>query len=272
MNRREAVQMMGAVVGAVAWRPGAAQLRMDRIGLQLYTVRTEMAKDVDATLARVREIGYTEVEFAGYFNKPPKELRASLDRIGLTAPAAHVELGPDWKKVLDDALVMGHRYVVAPWVAAERRRTLSDWKRVAQEFNKAGDQARAAGLRFLYHNHDFEFVPLEGKLPYDVLLAETDKNLVGLEMDLYWITKGGQDPLAYFNKYPGRFSCVHVKDMDRTPQQGMVDVGAGKIDFKAIFARSKQAGIAHYFVEHDQPAVPFDSIRNSYQHLRALTW
>src|SRR6266576_470043 len=131
-------------------------------------------------------------------------------------------------------------------------------------------EAKAAGLQFAYHNHDFEFAPLEGKLPYDVLLAETDPKLVQLEVDLYWITKGGQDPLAYFARWPGRFPMVHVKDSAGPPDHRIVEVGAGKIDFKKIFAQSDQAGIKHYFVEHDEPADAFASIRASCEYLKRL--
>ncbi|HYR98173.1 MAG TPA: sugar phosphate isomerase/epimerase, partial [Gemmatimonadales bacterium] len=175
-----------------------------------------------------------------------------------------------WRAALDAAPVIGHRYLVLAWIPAEERHTLDDYKRWAERLNRAGTEAKAAGLQFAYHNHDFEFAPLDGKLPYDVLLAETDPKLVQLEVDLYWITKGGQDPLAYFARWPGRFPMVHVKDSAGPPDHRMVAVGAGKIDFKKIFAQSDQAGIKHYFVEHDDPADPFASIRASCEYLKQL--
>jgi len=159
---------------------------------------------------------------------------------------------------------------VIAWIPAEERHTLDDYKRWAERLNRAATEAKAAGLQFAYHNHDFEFVPLDGKLPYDVLLTETDPKLVQLEMDLYWIVKGGQDPLAYFARWPGRLPMVHVKDSAGPPDHRMVEVGAGKIDFKKIFAQSDQAGIRHYFVEHDEPADPFASIRASCEYLKRL--
>ncbi|MGH7672899.1 MAG: sugar phosphate isomerase/epimerase family protein [Gemmatimonadales bacterium] len=245
--------------------------RLDKIGLQLYTVRRAMQEDVERTLARVAAAGYTEVEFAGYFGKSPAEVRAMLDRHGLSAPAVHVgSLEPDqWRASLDAARVIGHRYIVVPWIPAESR-TLDGYKRVAESFSRAAAQARDAGLQFGYHNHDFEFTPLDGRLPYDVLLEHTDPHLVQFEMDLYWITKGGQDPLTYFARWPGRFPLVHVKDSAGAPEHKMVDVGAGKIDWKRIFARREQAGIRHFFVEHDEPADPFASIRASYAYLKRL--
>ncbi len=277
-NRRDFIETLGAAALGHALQPRAptpeprAPLhRLTRIGLQLYTVRRAMQADVEATLARVAATGYTEVEFAGYFGKSPGEVGAILDRHGLAAPAAHVSMAADqWRAALDAARVIGHRYLVVAWIPAEQRQTLDAYKRMAQDFNRLAAEARAAGLQFAYHNHDFEFVPLEGRLPFDVLLAETDPTLVQLEMDLYWITKGGQDPLAYFARYPGRFPMVHVKDSAGAPEHRMVDVGAGTIDFRKIFARRKQAGIRHFFVEHDEPADAFASIRASYEYLKRL--
>jgi sugar phosphate isomerase/epimerase len=266
---------MGALAaGAVlpACRPARATSRISKIGLQLYTVRDLMKKDVEGTLAAVAKAGYTEVEFAGYFDKSPADIKAMLDRHGLVAPSVHAgSIAPDdWAKSLDAARVIGHQYIVVPWIPVERRKTLNDWKAVAADFNRAATSANAAGLQFAYHNHDFEFPLVEGRVPYDLLLAETDPKLVQLEIDLYWITKGGQDPLAYFARWPGRVPLVHVKDSLGPPDNKMVDVGAGKIDWKRIFAKSAQAGIKHYFVEHDQPADPIASITASCVYLKQL--
>ena len=275
IDRREFIGTMGALAaGAVlpACHTAHATSRISKIGLQLYTVRDLMKKDVEGTLASVGAAGYTEVEFAGYFDKTPAEIRAMLDRHGLTAPSVHTgDVRPDaWAKALDAANAIGHRYIVVPWIPEERRKTLADWKAVAADFNRAAAAAQAAGLQFAYHNHDFEFWQVEGRVPFDVLLAETDPKLVQLEIDLYWITKGGQDPLAYFARWPGRVPLVHVKDSLGPPDNKMVDVGAGKIDWKRIFARSGQAGIRHYFVEHDQPADPIASITASCAYLKKL--
>ena len=199
-----------------------------------------------------------------------------LGRHGLRAPASHVQLRAGlegWEQTLEAAKLIGQTYVVVASVAPGERRTLDDWKRIAERFNRAGEAARKHGLRFGYHNHDFEFPLIDGQVPFDVLLAETDPRLVVIELDLYWITKGGKDPLDYFAKWPGRFPIVHVKDMDATPEKGFADVGKGIIDFRRIFARSRQAGIRHYFYEQDRtPGDPFESARVSYQYLRALTF
>lgn len=275
IDRRGFLELAGAVaLGITAPRTPltAHRSRLNRIGLQLYTVRKAMQADVEGTIARVAATGYQEVEFAGYFGKSPTEIRAMLDRHGLSAPAVHVgSIAPDqWPTSLEAAATIGHRYVVVPWIPAEERATLDGWKRVAENYNRIAAEARAAGLQFAYHNHDFEFVPVEGRIPFDVLLENTDPQLVQLEIDLYWITKGGQDPLRYFQRWPGRVPLVHVKDSAGPPGHRMVDVGAGKINFKKIFARREQAGIRHAFVEHDEPPDPFASIRASYEYLKRL--
>ena len=135
-----------------------------------------------------------------------------------------------------------------------------------------GPMAHAAGMRFAYHNHDFEFKAIDGTRPYDILLNETDPSLVDFEMDLFWVVYGGANPLDLFNQYPKRFPLVHVKDSSGPPDKKMVDVGQGTIDFRSIFAQGDKAGIKHYFVEHDQPADPIATIRNSYKYLHALRY
>lgn len=272
IDRREFLGTLGALAAGAVLPACRAPRRLDRIGVQLYTVRGEMEKDFEGTLARVAAIGYNDVEFAGYFGHTPADVRAILDRHGLAAPAVHVgAIAPDaLATALDAAHVIGHRYLVVPWIPAERRQTLDGWKRVAADFNRAAAAAQAAGVQFAYHNHDFEFTPVEGRVPYDVLLAETDAKLVQLEIDLYWITKAGHDPLAYFARWPGRVPLVHVKDSAGPPDHRMVDVGAGKIDFRTIFARGAQAGLRHAVVEHDEPPDPFASIKASYDYLKRL--
>ena len=276
MERREFVHTLAGAGLAVACSRAAQTTstarKLDRVGLQLYTVRDVLEKDFEGTIARVAEIGYKEVEFAGYFGHAPAEVRAILDRHGLSAPAVHTgAIEPNaWQASLDAAKVIGHQYIVVPWVPAERRMTLDGWKQVAADFNRAAETARAAGVQFAYHNHDFEFPRMEGQIPYDVLLENTDPKLVQLEIDLYWITKGGQDPLSYFARWPGRIPLVHVKDSAGPPEHRQVNVGAGSIDWKRIFAKRDQAGIKHFFVEHDQPPKPFEDVAASYTYLKNL--
>jgi sugar phosphate isomerase/epimerase len=246
-----------------------------------------MAKDFEGTLAKVAAAGYQEVEFAGYFDQDPKKVRAILDRHKLTAPSAHIDYATvDTKlnQAIEAAHAIGHRFLVNPWLEEDMRKQPDVWKRVSATFNKAGETCKKAGIQFAYHNHHFEFVPSNGVTPIDVLLKECDANLVKLELDLCWIAVARQDPLALFQRYPGRFPLVHVKGLKKVPEgqppvpfdqaiPNITDVGSSDIiDWKRIFARSSQAGIQHYFVEHDQPASPFDSIRASATYLHQLTF
>jgi sugar phosphate isomerase/epimerase len=279
-DRREFLTLAGAGAAALAlpasipacaWGGRRPLQQLDDIGLQLYTVRTLLASDFDHTLEAVAAIGYREVEFAGYYDRKPEALRKQLDALGLAAPSAHIgleDLGDNWERTLDAAEALGHDYVVVAWLDQKDRGTLDALRATIAKFNQAGESARQRGIGFAYHNHDFEFTPVEDRLPYDVLLAECDPENVVFEMDLYWITKGGKDPVAYFEQYPGRFPMVHVKDM--TAAGAMVSVGAGQIDWGRIFSKRDEAGIQHYFVEHDEPADPMASIRESYQYLRQL--
>lgn len=266
---------LGSALPGASARPAraAGARRLSPVGIQLYTLRAEMGRDFEGTLARVAEIGYGEVEFAGYFDRSPADVRAILDRFGLASPSTHLGI----EQVRDDAIgatiesarTIGHRWLTVPSLPGNLR-SRSGYSEAADILNHAGEKARAAGLGVAYHNHDMEFTPVEGEVPFDILLAGTDPELVSFEMDLYWISKAGRDPLEYLNGHPGRFPMVHVKDMDATEQRGMADPGKGIIDFPAIRAVREKAGIRHWFVEHDRPADAWQTARNGYAYLSAL--
>lgn len=250
----------------------------ETIGVQLYTVRSLMAEDVAGTLDAVAEIGYDEVEFAGYFGHEPAVVRAWLDASGLSAPAAHVDLdgmtGSALEATLEAAAIVGHRWLVVPWIPEEMR-TSDGYREVADLLNAAGDVAASAGVRVGYHNHAFEFEVLSAASDaggettgYSLLLEHLDAALVDLEIDFHWSAVGGADELELFAEHPGRFPLCHVKDL--TADGRMADVGAGVIDWPGLFARSDQAGLVHYFVEHDQPADPRASIEASYRYLSGM--
>jgi sugar phosphate isomerase/epimerase len=164
---------------------------------------------------------------------------------------------------------MGQTFIACPWID-EKMRTPDGIKKVVDTFNRAGEKSKSMGIQFAYHNHDFEFKPAGGKLLYDTLLEQTDPKLVAMEMDLFWAIDAGQDPVTYFNRYPGRFPLVHVKDRKKNGE--MTDVGSGAIDWKRIFAESDKAGIQHYIVEHDEPKSGFASIKTSYNYLASLRY
>lgn len=260
------------------WRLAAAPVdRIERIGLELYTVRSEMQADVPATLARVAKIGYREVEFAGYFTLEPARIRALLDANGLTSPSVHTAielLEGDFPAHAAAARTIGHQTLIVPSLPTRSLTTVEAWKGIARRFNALGAKAHDSGIRFAFHNHAVEPMPLaDGARPYDVLLGETDPRLVDFQMDLYWMIKAGGDPLAYFAKHPGRFTSVHVKDATAAPALAMRDVGSGAIDWKRLFAQRATAGIQHFIVEHDDPKPdPWTSITASYAYLEKLTW
>lgn len=279
-TRRNFLATLGVAAFGIASRDAfatteilATSKKLKRIGVQLYTVRDLMKDDLPGTLAKVAAAGYKEVEFAGYFGRTPAQIRDLLRRNKLASPSTHLSfdsLQNGWQKALDDAKAIGHRWATIGWIPEENRRTLDDWKRHAALFNRAGAQAKSAGLRFAYHNHDFEIRKIGETRPLDLLLSETDPSLVDYELDLYWVVAGGGSPIDFLSRYPKRFPLVHVKDSAGPPENKMVDVGTGTIDFRSIFARSDR--IKHYFVEHDQPADPIATIRNSYRNLAALNF
>lgn len=276
LNRRSFLGIAtGSILSATLGREllgMSAARRIDRVGVQLYTIRDAISRDLNGSLARVAAIGYKEVELAGYRSHTVAEFKAALDRHGLAAPSTHISMErirDELPQVLDESHVLGHRFVVCPNVANEKA-GLDGYRDAADVLNYAGEIARRSGIAIGYHNHGTELAPIGGVRPYDVMLERTEPALVTMEMDIFWMVTGGGDPLAYFRKYPGRFRMVHVKDMDGTAARKMVDVGKGVIDWKGIFAHSRQAGIEHYFVEHDEAPDPFASITAGYEYLRRL--
>jgi sugar phosphate isomerase/epimerase len=241
------------------------------IGIQLYTLRSLLERDFDGTLARVAEIGYREVEFAGYYNRTPAQVREVLRRVGLAAPSVHIPLpatDDDWMRALDAAKIIGHEWAVVPWLDPTQR---NDFGRLADRLNHLAVMTKNAGLRQAYHNHDFELAAAPGGGTYlDLLLARTDPQLVSFEMDVYWVTKAGADPLALMAKYPGRFPLLHIKDATAAPERGIADVGSGTIDWRAVFKAARAQGLQHAFVEHDHPADPLASARASFTYLSSL--
>ena len=242
------------------------------IGIQLYTLRDLMGKNFDYALDQVAAIGFKEVEFAGLYDKSPKKVREKLDKLGITSPTSHFpydRLKTNLAGVAEEARVLGNRYVVCPWIDAAARRDAAAYKTIAADFNRFATSLQRLGLAFAYHNHDFEFAKLpDGQIGYDILLADCDPKLVKMELDLFWITKAGFDPLAYFAKWPGRFPLVHVKDM--ASGGTMVNVGQGAIDWSHIFSKRREAGIQHFFVEHDNPKSPLEDIKASYTYMAKL--
>ena len=245
--------------------------KLARVGMELYTVRSQVSADMAGTLASLAKIGYKEVEFAGYYNHTATAIRDMLKMNGLTAPSAHVgieAIETGGAQTFADAKIIGHEFITVASLPRGPKTTVDDWKQVAARFNKAGEACKSAGFRFAFHNHNDIVKKTGDVLPIEILMKETDPALVSYEMDIYWAVNGGADPLQLLAAYPGRFSMFHAKDSMGPPDHKMADVGAGVIDFKTIFARGK--GVEHYFVEHDSPPDPMASAEASYKYLSKL--
>ena len=281
-TRRDFLSTLGVALGAStlarssafgAMAPSAVHLQ--RIGIQLYTLRSLMEKDLEGTLAKVAGLGYNEVEFAGYFGRTPDQIRAVLLANNLTSPSSHIPFPASddaWKHSVADARAAGHEWAVIPWLDPSVRQTPDVWARFADRFNQLAAITRAGGMRFAYHNHDFEFVKVGDQTGLDVLLSKTDSALVDFEMDLYWVTKAGADPLDLIQRYPKRFPLIHAKDATAAPDRNMVAVGQGTIGFAKIFERERTSGMQHVYVEHDNPADALKSATTSNQYLSALKY
>ncbi|MCA6240094.1 MAG: sugar phosphate isomerase/epimerase [Phenylobacterium sp.] len=242
---------------------------MSTYGLQLYTLRKPFAADPKGTLSRIREIGYDAVEFAAPLSMDFADLGAHLRDIGLDCPSVHAGLDdmaqqPD--AVLAMARHLGCRWIVLPFVMPDQR----DWEAVIAGLNSFARRATAEDFRVAYHHHDFEFAPdADGTRPFDRLVAGTDPALVSFELDVFWLKRGGEDPLAMIRKMAGRVRLLHLKDYKA--DGGMDDVGAGTLDFPALLAAGAEAGVEHRFVEHDFPPAPYwPSVEASLRYLRGL--
>ena len=286
-TRRSFIKTSAVLSAGLLVAPSLFAYDKKYIGLQLYTVRDAMAKDVPGSLAKVAQAGYTSVEGSYgptlFFNNSAKDFGAMLKQNGLIMPSCHYRLGEElvkgehqtgtilngWDKAVDDAAEIGLKYMVCAYLSVDERGSLDHYKQVAEDFNKAGERCKKAGIQLAYHNHDFEFIQQDGKYPYETILHNTDKDLVKMEMDMYWVTKANQSPAKLIAENPGRFPLWHIKDMDKTADRSFTEVGNGIIDFKEIFTHAKQAGLQYFFVEEDKcPGDPFDSIAQSISYIK----
>lgn len=280
-TRREFIKQSGVLSSAFLISPAILFKDKYKLGLQLYTVNQEMSKNVKDTLKKVASFGYQEVETYG-FNKmysgfEPKVYKQILDDNNLTSSCGHYDLDKyiinktddDLKRYVDDCIVGAHilkqNYIVWPWLDPQLR-SIEKFKLVASKLNLIGEQIKKAGLQLAYHNHDFEFIDHNGEIGYNIILNETDVDLVKMEMDLYWTSHSSPlTPNEWFAKQPGRFPIWHIKDMDKADRELHTVVGEGTINFKSIFTGAETAGLKHVFVEQGNNYVPnaFDCIARS---------
>jgi sugar phosphate isomerase/epimerase len=259
------------------------------IALQLYTIRDAMSTDVPGSLKKVSDAGYKYLELAGYadgkfYGYEPLEFIKLVNDLGMEILSSHTQVEAagitleNAKKMAEDHAKLQVKYCIQPWVVEEARTTLASYRKMASDWNKVGGIMKENGIQFGYHNHNFEFATVEGKIPYyDVLLADLDKDLVTMEIDLFWTTKAGQNPVEIFNKYPGRFQLFHMKDMftQEAPyyttvgEDDFAPVGAGIINFREILAAKDIAGMKYMVIEEDKSKTdqPFEDIKTSITNL-----
>ncbi len=257
------------------------------IGIQLYTLKDVILKDVKGTLKKVADIGFKELEMYSYGNGkalglPYADLVKMANDSGLTIASGHYDTGglfPDkkgtltnnWEQAVDDAVKAGQEYMVIAWLHPDERKSLDDYKRLAEMMNKANELCKQAGVKLGYHNHEFEFIKLDDQVPYDVLVNELDPTVI-LELDMYWTTFADVNTLELFKKHAGRIHLWHVKDMDKQDRKRQTDVGSGSIDYKPVFAAAQQSGMKHFFLEQEYFSIDhFAAIEKGYRYLRTIT-
>jgi len=235
------------------------------VGLQLYSLRDQLPTDVHGYIAKVAAAGYKEVEPFGYSKQngfwglDAKAFSDLLKQNGLITPSAHFGMDQyfvegktdDLEAYIEAANITGMSYVIIPSINGEVLKSADQFKQVAEKMNKAAELCKKSGLKLGYHNHNFEWKPVDGTTFYDVVLKETDPALVHMEMDIYWVVRAGQDPVQLFQQHPGRFALCHLKDMDKDNHNLNTEIGNGTIDFKKILSYKKLAGLKHFIVEQE---------------------
>jgi len=277
MKTRRSFIKHAAIAGASGLiLPGFMKLsggkpKIKNVGIQLYSVRKEMMADATGTLLKLGQIGYQEIESAqsekgNYYGLAPREIKKILKDQGMTLRSGHTHIDANWQKSIDDAAEAGQEYIICS-VLPSPGQTVENYQKSADMFNQAGEQCKKSGLMFGYHNHASEYETVDGQVLYDVLLNRAQPDLVHMEMDLGWVIAAGKDPIAYFEKYPGRFPLWHLKDMNVSEKRS-VEFGKGTVDIIGLFKHAKQSGMKYYFVEQEEYAVnAFESMEYDYDYL-----
>jgi sugar phosphate isomerase/epimerase len=291
ITRRHFLQQSALLGAALSMNPSELFKLKKVLGIQLYTVRDEVAKNLETTLAQVAAAGYTHVELYGYdyqtrmfFGRSALQMADLLKKNKLQTPSGHYGIADflyepeyrfeSWRHLIQDAIHLGHKYVTIPHID-DKHRGPDDFKRICDRLNKGGAISKEDGIMTCYHNHDFEFSSMvDGVTAYEYMLTHTDPKLVKFEMDLYWVKHANQDPLGWFKKYPNRFPMWHIKDMEASepgqPLGQTCEVGKGVINWKEIFAQQNLAGLEYAFVEQEQYRRPvFECIKTSADYIKA---
>jgi sugar phosphate isomerase/epimerase len=276
-TRRQFIKHTAALAASPLLLPALSPAaKVTNVGLQLYSVREEMLADAVGTLKQLAKIGYKELESARsakghYYGLKAKEIQKICKDLGMTLRSGHVHVDKDWQRAVDEAAEAKQSYLVCSSLPSEGQ-TVANYQKVADTFNKAAEDCRKAGLVFGYHNHEYEFEKVGGKVLYDVLLERTDPKLVMMELDLGWVIVTGNDPVQYFNKYPGRFPLWHLKDMAKGEPRS-TEFGKGQIDIKKMLQNAKKSGMKYFFVEQEEYANnALESITYDYAYLMKLDY
>lgn len=286
-TRRTFIQQTGLAGAALLLQPVIGCLKpgttVKNVGIQLYTLREQLVKEVPRVIGKVAGAGYKQVETYGYsvagkyWGMDPKSFKALLDNFNLVSPSGHYGMDKiitgsgedDLKAYIDAASVLGQSYIVVPYMAETDRKTIDQYKAIAERLNKAGELCKKSNIQLAYHNHDFEFLDLGGQNGYQTLLEGTDPKLVQFQMDLFWVVRAGADPIKLIDENHGRFPMWHVKDMDKTNHDLNTEIGNGSIDFAAIFEKKDDAGLKYVYLEQENFTIdPYESIEKSYGYIQ----
>jgi len=248
--------------------------KVKNVGIQLYTFRKEMTADATGTLKQLASLGIKQIESArsekgNYYGLKPKEIQQVCNDLGMTLRSGHVHLDHQWQQTMNDASEAGQEYLICSTMPSNGQ-NIANYKKVAEAFNKAGEECKKQNIKFGYHNHEYEFEQEGGEVLYDVLLSNTDPGLVHMELDLGWVIAAAKNPIDYFNKYPGRFPLWHLKDMDMAKKQS-TEFGKGSLDIKQMLKNSKKSGMKYFFVEQEEYSKsPLESMEENMSYLKKL--
>lgn len=258
----------------------AAEHALAQFGLQLYTLRDDLPKDPKKVLQMVAGFGYKQVEgYEGekglWWGMQHKEFKNYLDEIGLTMVSSHCDTTKNFERKAAEAAENGLKYLIKPWLGPQK--TLDDYKKAADDFNRLGDVCKKNGIKFAYHNHGYSFKQLNGEYPQDILMQNTNADTIDYEMDIYWVVTPGEDPIKWLEKYPNRFRLCHIKDRMKNvaadEENASADLGTGTIDFKSILKVAEEKGMQYYIVEQERydNTTPLKSVEANANYMKTFT-